>query len=88
MRINPHALKQWRTERGMTRVALAAAAKCPQPHLTRLELGQREPSWALLSRLATALGVDPRALIGPDEPIDAASELTWPHARGRRKAVA
>ena len=88
MRINPHALKDWRMERGLTRVALAAAVQCPQSHITRLELGEREPSWALLCRLGQALGIDHRSLIGPDERLATIDQGEWPHVRGRRKAVA
>jgi transcriptional regulator with XRE-family HTH domain len=85
MRINPTALSAWRQERGLTRSALAKAVKCPQPHISRLEMGEREPSWSLLTKIADKLDVDVRVLIGPDE--TAFGEASWPHARGRKKAA-
>jgi len=85
MRINPHSLRAWRTERGLTRSDLAAVTGTTQPHISRLENGEREPSWALLVRLGAVLAVDPLALVGPD---DTPTESNWPHARGRRKVAA
>jgi transcriptional regulator with XRE-family HTH domain len=47
-----------RKAKGLSQVALAAKAKIARPYLIRLETGQqRNPSLAVLKRLAKGLGV-------------------------------
>jgi transcriptional regulator with XRE-family HTH domain len=89
MRINPAALKQWRTERGLSISALADAVGMPQPNLSKMEAGEEQPSWGRLARIAKALGISPAVLIGPDPDPRLVDEDSWPFQRGRRrKAVA
>jgi transcriptional regulator with XRE-family HTH domain len=53
-----------REAKGMTQIALAKKARIAQPYLVRLERGQqRNPSLAVLKRLAKALGVPVTALL-------------------------
>lgn len=86
MRINPTAVKAWRTERGMTLTSLGLAAGVPQPNMSKIEAGDEQPSWRRLCAIAKVLGVDPAAIVGPS---DSPTEESWPFARGRkRKAVA
>lgn len=87
MRVNGHAVKAWREERGLTVTALAQAVGAPQPHLSRVEHGEREASFDLLGRVARVLAVDPKALVGPDEDLDSEfTEEKWPHRRGGNRA--
>lgn len=88
MRINPIALRQWRTERGLTISALADAAEMPQPNLSKMEAGEEQPSFARLQKLAKALGVDAGALIGPDTDPRLIDEAAWPFQRGRKRKAA
>jgi DNA-binding XRE family transcriptional regulator len=48
-------LQFWRTQRGLTQVALAAAIGVSQPYIAQLELGQRTGDVATLLRLARVL---------------------------------
>jgi transcriptional regulator with XRE-family HTH domain len=51
-------LKELRLERGLTQVELAKKAKTVQPYIAYLESGEKKnPSFAVLQRLAKALGV-------------------------------
>jgi transcriptional regulator with XRE-family HTH domain len=51
-------LKTLRESKGLTQVELASKAKLTQPYLAELEAGKKKnPSLALLQRLAKALGV-------------------------------
>ena len=50
-------LKQARTRRKLTQVALAKRVQVHPITVARLEAGTRQPSMALLQRLAKALGV-------------------------------
>lgn len=51
-------IKSRREARGMSQVELATKAKIARPYLIRLESGQQKnPSLAVLKRLAKALGV-------------------------------
>ncbi len=57
-------LKQLRTARGMTQVALANKARVTQGYIAQLERGiQKDPSLSTLKRLAKALDVKPSALL-------------------------
>ncbi len=51
-------IRVWRTYRGMTQAALAAAAGIGQPFLSQLENGRRSPSVAAAKGIARALGLD------------------------------
>jgi transcriptional regulator with XRE-family HTH domain len=50
-------LRQLREERGMTQAGLAAASGLPLGSIRNYEQGQREPYWAVVFKLAAALGV-------------------------------
>ena len=56
-------LKQARTRRKLTQVALAKRVQVHPITIARLEAGTRQPSMALLQRLAKALGVPVRRLL-------------------------
>lgn len=51
-------LKQLREAAGYSQNALAEKAGLTRQALSRLELGEREPTWETVQRLATALGAD------------------------------
>ena len=58
-------LKAKREAKGMTQVDLATKAKVTQPYLAELEAGKKKnPSLAVLQRLAKALGVPVTELLG------------------------
>ena len=52
-----HPVRVWRTHRGMTARALAAAAVLPASYLSAIEQGKKPGSVKALTRLATALDV-------------------------------
>ena len=52
-----HPVRVWRTHRGMTARALAAAAGIPSSYLSAIERGMKPGSVKALTRLATALDV-------------------------------
>ena len=57
-------LKTLRTHRGFTQTTLARRAKTSQPYIALLERGEkRNPSLAVLRRLAKALGTTVGALV-------------------------
>jgi XRE family transcriptional regulator, regulator of sulfur utilization len=51
------AVRQLRTERGLTQEQLAHAADLHPTWISQLESGNKNPSWASVSRLAAALGL-------------------------------
>lgn len=53
----PVVLRQLREQRGMPREALAHDAGITVSALTRIELGQANPSWATVRAIAAALDV-------------------------------
>ncbi len=57
-------LRQLRTRRGLTQEQLAVTAGLSYTFLTRLELGQSDPSLSTLVRLAKALRVSVTELLG------------------------
>ncbi len=59
----PAALRRLRVERGLSQAEVAAAAGTSAGHLSELERGTRNPSPALLGRLAEVLKVRPRDLM-------------------------
>ncbi|HSV89637.1 MAG TPA: helix-turn-helix domain-containing protein [Nitrospiraceae bacterium] len=57
-------LQRLRTHRGLTQEQLAVTAGLSRTFLTRLELGQHDPSLSTLVRLAKALRVSVMELLG------------------------
>lgn len=53
-----------RDAHGLTQADLAARAGSRQEHISRIERDEHEPSLELLTRLAAALGVERRGLVG------------------------
>ncbi|MEW6500814.1 MAG: helix-turn-helix transcriptional regulator [Thermodesulfobacteriota bacterium] len=53
-----HALRVWREYRGLTLAALGKTCGVSAAALSQIEKGKREPSAALLRKLATALHCD------------------------------
>ena len=51
------AIRQLRTERGMTQEALAHAAGVTVGHLSMIERGHSNPTWATVKAIAAALDV-------------------------------
>lgn len=62
----PEALRRWRDENGLTTRQAAALIGCGQTMVTAIERRDRFPSMKLSSKIAAALGVTPRALLGAD----------------------
>jgi len=52
------AVKRLREDRGLSQEAVALAADVHQTWISRLEGGTLNPSWGMVSRVATALGVE------------------------------
>ena len=57
-------LRQARRRRKLTQAALAKKVRVHKITISRLERGDRQPSMALLQRLAKALGVPVTELLG------------------------
>lgn len=55
-------LKVFRSERGLSQFALAAAAKLPRWRIAYIELGYSKPSASEVTAIAKALGVSEAAL--------------------------
>ena len=85
-------LRRWRTQRGLTQMALALAADVSTRHLSWLEGGKAEPSRAMVLRLCERLDVPLRernallALAG-FAPMFAQRSLDTPESAGTRAAV-
>jgi transcriptional regulator with XRE-family HTH domain len=58
-------LKSLRESAGLSQYALAQRSGLTKQALSRLELGEREPTWATVQLLAAALGVDCREFVDP-----------------------
>lgn len=69
--INRHALKDFREGAGMRPIDLARAANVSAPYLCEIEAGKRNPSEAVVAKLASALNVDVRSLFCPIEQLTA-----------------
>ena len=69
-RLGP-VLAERRRARGRTRRAVAAAAGIDLSHLGRIERGLAVPSYAVLARLAEALGTDPGELVAGERGLRA-----------------
>jgi transcriptional regulator with XRE-family HTH domain len=91
-------LQRLRKAAGISQYALAQRSGLSKQALSRLEKGEREPSWATVQRLATALGVDCTAFsdhgltlpaAGPPprrgRPLKAAPGQKLKKPRGRKK---
>jgi transcriptional regulator with XRE-family HTH domain len=60
---NVHKIRKLRERRKLTQAALAAAAGLTPNYVAMVERGERVPSLAALSAIATALGVSPAKLL-------------------------
>jgi len=80
------AVARYRSEHGLSQAALAAKLGVRQPHVARLELGERQPTIETLGRLARVLrlrftvdvapaGAEPAAL---PKGVQAVEEITTP----------
>jgi transcriptional regulator with XRE-family HTH domain len=58
-------LRGLRENAGLSQYALAKKSGLTKQALSRLELGEREPTWQTVQLLAAALGVDCRAFVDP-----------------------
>jgi transcriptional regulator with XRE-family HTH domain len=58
-------LKGLREAAGLSQYALAKRSGLTKQALSRLELGEREPTWVTVQLLAAALGVDCREFVDP-----------------------
>ena len=63
MDVHPFALRALRERSGYTVTRLAELAGTKQAHLSNIEAGRRNASPELIASLATALGVDQRAIV-------------------------
>jgi transcriptional regulator with XRE-family HTH domain len=80
VKLNRYVLRYLRERRQWTISQLAGLCGVSQPNMSRLESGERQPSWDLLQRLAAAFEIDHRALLSPLDDTDA--EAAWPYLRG------
>jgi len=55
-------LRHLRENRGWTQVQLAVQARLSQAHISKMEKGERLPSWSMLRSLVRA-GLGPRELL-------------------------
>jgi transcriptional regulator with XRE-family HTH domain len=60
-------VRRYRTIAGFSQEALADRAKIHRTYIGGIERGERNPTLAMIHRLATALGVDPTKLLEGDE---------------------
>lgn len=60
----PEKLKQFRAVQGMTQVQLAKESGMSHPQIARYEQGTSKPRMKAVLKLAHALGVEPRDLVG------------------------
>jgi transcriptional regulator with XRE-family HTH domain len=58
-------LREIREKTGLSQYALAKKSGLTKQALSRLELGEREPTWQTVQLLAAALGVDCREFVDP-----------------------
>jgi XRE family aerobic/anaerobic benzoate catabolism transcriptional regulator len=88
MRILADKIRGARTRRGITRNALAADSGVSLRFLAQLESGQGNPSILVLRRIASALGVDPDALLSGEATRSAAQNfITLIGLRGAGKTT-
>lgn len=60
-------LRALREGKGWTQAKLGEAAEMMYQEVARIERGEREPGWAIVVKLAKALGVKPNAFLSDDE---------------------
>jgi transcriptional regulator with XRE-family HTH domain len=77
-------LQEHREKAGLSQYALAKRSGLSKQAISRLEMGEREPSWDTVQRLAAALGVDCRTFANPSlaEEVQAIADEP-PPPRGR-----
>jgi transcriptional regulator with XRE-family HTH domain len=79
---NFEVVKAMRKARGLTVARFAHDIGLrSQGHLSNIENGDRQPSWATVQRFAKELGLSPASLVLAPEPVNADN---WPHNQGRR----
>jgi len=83
----PDRLLKLRTDRGLSRQALADAAETHVDSVVKMEHGTRQPSLYLAWRLATALGVELTAFV-PQSPGQTTAALDVATARQTAPPVA
>jgi transcriptional regulator with XRE-family HTH domain len=71
-----------RQAKGLLLKDVAAAAAVSNPYLSLVEKGERQPSLAVLRRLALALRIPVEALILASQPADTTIKTTSKRARG------
>ena len=75
-------LRALREDKGLSKYALAKQAGLSKQEVSRLELGQREPSWATVQALTAALGVTCEAFA--ESVAASSSEPIRPRGRPRK----
>lgn len=68
------AIRQARSERGLSQEAVALDADMEPSWLSHIESGRRNPSWGTVQRIAAAIGVQVSDLALSAERIDAERE--------------
>ncbi len=76
-------LKALRVAAGLSQYALAQRSGLTKQALSRLELGEREPTWATVQLLAAALAVDFREFADPNVRPPSETEVPPRRPRGR-----
>lgn len=72
MQVHRFSLRELRLAKGLTVSKVAADAGIKQPHLSNIELGNRQASDEVIIALASALQVSVQAIITCPEPKSAA----------------
>ncbi len=78
-------LRGLREGAGLSQYALAKKSGLTKQALSRLELGEREPTWQTVQLLAAALGVDCTSFVDPNL-TPPAEEPAAPRGRSRQDA--
>src|SRR5579885_2341720 len=78
-------LARLRRERGMTQAQLAERAGLHLHGLTKLEQGDRQPSWETVQTLAKALGVTCEAFTEPMAAVESARGANRHHEPAKRE---
>ncbi|MCB1223915.1 MULTISPECIES: helix-turn-helix transcriptional regulator [Mesotoga] len=80
-------LAKLRKEKGFTQTSLAKKINSCYTTIAKLERGEYCPSEKYFDSLCNALGVEPSALIGPDERLlEEVEEITYIFERFRKMA--
>jgi transcriptional regulator with XRE-family HTH domain len=80
-------LRTLREGKGLSQYALAKLTGLSKQAMSRLEQGDREPSWGTVQLLALALGVDCRAFADPGVTLPASGPLR-PRGRPAKREMA